>query len=85
MPDAPALTYSLRFHARGAKESRRIEEILADGQPTGITLHTTTRRPGYDITRRELQFEDEVLDLQAGNPDAIAWIRARLRQPADAS
>lgn len=63
----------------GPKGSSRTDEILQDGEPTGLTYTYATERRGGAYATRELRYEDESYDLLTGSPDdANAWIAARL-------
>ncbi len=78
LPDG--LEFRLVLHLnRGSMGSSRVDEILYDGEPTGITYGYTTARGGGPYATRELRHGDEVFDLLTGDPaDANAWIAERL-------
>ncbi|HSH45086.1 MAG TPA: hypothetical protein VK966_04480 [Longimicrobiales bacterium] len=85
-PDVkPKLTQRMKMHLNGGSKFSELHyEILADGEPTGITLHECTDgRPEYRYTARELHHGDETLDLMAEDcPDPLAWIHERLNANA---
>lgn len=77
----PELTVRLKLHLNGgSKFSELHQDVFADGEPTGITIHTRTDgRPEYLITAKEIHAGDETLDLmEEGGPDPEEWILARI-------
>lgn len=81
--ERPTLTQRMTRHINGGSKFSELHyEILADGEPTGITLYERTDgSPQYRYTARELRYGDETLDLMdRDGSDPVAWVNARLPQ-----
>jgi phosphoribosylformylglycinamidine (FGAM) synthase-like enzyme len=77
----PELTTKLTMHVNGGSKFSELHyEVLADKQPTGITIHKRTDgSPNYRYTAFEVQCGEETLDvLKAPNGAMKRWILDRL-------
>jgi hypothetical protein len=75
------LTQRLTLHLNGGDKFSELHyEVLADKEPTGITIHKRTDgSPNYRYTAFEVHCGDETLDvLTAPKGAMMPWIRERL-------
>lgn len=81
--EGPVLTQRMKIHLNGgSKWSQLTYDILADDEPTGITMTTVTDgSPDYLITSKVLCHGEDTFDLMAGEGDPIAWIHERIAKP----
>jgi hypothetical protein len=74
------LTQRLTMHLNGGSKFSELHyEVLADGQPTGITIYRrTSGAPKYKITDYEIHYGEESLDvLTAAKGAMLPWIEER--------
>ena len=77
----PKLTQRMTMHLNGgSKWSELHYEVLADGEPTGVTIHKRTNgSPDYRYTAFEVHAGEETLDVLKAPPGSMLdWIHARL-------
>jgi hypothetical protein len=82
----PQLTQRMTLHLNGGNKFSQLHyEVLANGEPTGVTIHKyTDGSPNYKYTGFFVRCGDEELDVLADRKTNIEeWIRARIAKPTD--